>query len=196
MTLNTTSELEINPGIVKRNGSEVFTSEIRDFQAFAKALYVQFHIEYPKFYKMDSLCKLAFLGAELLLEENKLHGETAILLGTRSGSLFTDQKFQESIRDRQNYFPSPAVFVYTLPNIMLGEICIRHGITGENSCFMMENFDPDFFQFYVENLLEKDSYANCIAGWVDFQPDYYKAQLCLIGSQTGSVGNNVFANFD
>lgn len=190
------SEIEIGPGIVKREGKEVFTSEIRDFQAFAKALYVQLDIEYPKFFKIDSLCKLAFLGAELLLKGNKLQGETAIVLGTRRGSLFTDQKFQESIGDRQNYFPSPAVFVYTLPNIMLGEICIRHGITGENSCFIMENFDPEFFQTYVENLLEKDSYVNCIAGWVDFHPDFYKAQLGLFGLQSGSVGNNVFAIFE
>ncbi len=190
------AEIEIVPGMVKRNGSEVFNAEHTEFHHFAKALYTNLNPGYPKFFKMDALCKLAFLGAEFLLAGKKLHGETAIILGNRHGSIDTDSRHRESIMDRKNYFPSPAVFVYTLPNIMLGEICIRHGITGENSCFLMNAFDPDFFHTYAGNLLTRDGYAECIVGWVDFEPDSYKAHLALIASGDTASGPNVFANFE
>lgn len=196
MGMKVIAEIEILPGTVKNNGVEVFSSGSTDFHHFAKAFYGHIAPEYPKFFKMDDLCKLAFLGAELLLEGTRLADDTAIVLGNRHGSLFTDSRHQKSISDRQNYYPSPAVFVYTLPNIMLGEICIRHGITGENSCFLMEAFDPEFFHTYLGNLFAFDGYAQCIAGWVDFHPEFYKAHLYLVIPDAETDGANVFANFE
>jgi hypothetical protein len=41
-----------------------------NFATFIKALYKKETISYPKFYKMDNLSKLGFLGAEMLLRDN------------------------------------------------------------------------------------------------------------------------------
>src|SRR5688572_4494681 len=102
------------------NGEIVFSTEHDLFTAFSKKAYQHFEINYPKFFKMDNLSKLAFLAAELLLKDNKKGGEennTALVFANKSSSLDTDVKHQNSIADVDNYYPSPAVFVYTLPNI-------------------------------------------------------------------------------
>ena len=42
-------------------------------------------------------------------------------------------RFQETIQHADSYYPSPALFVYTLPNIVTGEIAIRNKYYGETS---------------------------------------------------------------
>jgi 3-oxoacyl-(acyl-carrier-protein) synthase len=118
------------------NGSIVIKKEVVDPSEFLKSSYRELKISYPKFFKMDNLCKLAFLSAEVLLKDAGLSSrytpaETGLIIQNASSSLETDEKHQESISDRGNYFPSPSVFVYTLPNIMTGEIAIRHKIKGK-----------------------------------------------------------------
>jgi hypothetical protein len=109
------------------NGSIVFEQPSTDPADFLKSAYRRLNIQYPKFFKMDSLSKLAFLSAEILLKDSDITTSypsemTGIILFNASSSLETDEKHQESIGDRGNYFPSPSVFVYTLANIMTGEI--------------------------------------------------------------------------
>ena len=139
------------------DGETILKIEPTSFSDFSKKAYQNFDINYPKFFKMDGLSKLAFLGSELLLK--KEIGETkenniALVFSNKSSSLDTDAKYQKSISDKENYFPSPAVFVYTLPNICLGEICIRHQLRSENSFFIFEAFNPAFMMNYSNILLE------------------------------------------
>ena len=63
---------------------------------------------------------------------------------------------------------------------MLGEICIRHQITGENSCFLMQQPNGAFLYQYVRELFEQEGYQYCITGWVDYHPDHYCARLFLV----------------
>ena len=49
------------------NGSFAFEMLGGDFATFAKGAYKHLGIDYPKFFKMDALSKLAFLGMEYLL---------------------------------------------------------------------------------------------------------------------------------
>ncbi len=99
---------------------------------FFTAAYRYFNISYAKFFKMDNLCKLGFLASELLLRKRKNISEkypgdeVGILLSNAGSSIDTDRNHQKSISERDEYFPSPSVFVYTLANIVIGEICIRH----------------------------------------------------------------------
>src|SRR5690606_41290579 len=97
---------------------------------------------------MDALSKLAFMASEMVLrdEENK---NTALVFANRSSSLDTDMKYQESISSAENYFPSPAVFVYTLPNICLGEISIRHQLQTENAFLVTINIYEDSLNSYT-----------------------------------------------
>lgn len=115
-----------------------------DFVQFIKSVYKHYKISFPKFYKMDNLSKLAFITSELLLmgidiKERFEPIDLGIVLINSSSTLDTDDRYFKTITDKSNYFPSPAVFVYTLPNIMVGEISIRNKIMGENITFVAEN---------------------------------------------------------
>lgn len=171
------------------DGKELFTSDSEDFSTFSKEAYKHFGTDYPKFFKMDNLSKLAFLGAEILLK-NQSDNDIALVLANRSSSLDTDYKYQQSIADQENYYPSPAVFVYTLPNICIGEISIRHKLYSENSFFIFEAFNPEFLMNYSEYLLKSGKSKKVLWGWVEYFQQEYKAFMCLI-SENGTQKHDI-----
>ena len=143
------------------------------FPDFIKQVYKEFDIAYPKFFKMDNLCKIGFAAAEIALKKTGIlhrykEDEIAIIFQNGSSSIDTDTDYQQTISDRDNYFPSPGLFVYTLPNILIGEICIRNHLTGENTLFVSEKPDLPFLHKYAESLLLSGKTKACIMGWVDF----------------------------
>lgn len=168
------------------DGTSIFKLEPTTFSDFSKQAYQNFEINYSKFFKMDSLSKLAFLGAELLLK-NEINSEKenniALVFANNSSSLDTDVKYQNSIYDAENYFPSPAVFVYTLPNICLGEISIRHQLKSENSFFIFDEFKPAFMTNYAKVLLDSNKADKVLCGWVEYFEEEYKAFLYLVGKE-------------
>ncbi|MBO7506731.1 MAG: hypothetical protein J6T67_05045, partial [Paludibacteraceae bacterium] len=137
-------------------------------------IYYSLGFQYPKFFKMDNLCKAGFLGAELLMgklgltpEEPKRNWSVALM--SRSGSLDDDQTYQQTIQSADNYFPSPAVFVYTLSNIVTGEIAIRHKIMGESTCYVTKSFDPKTAIALSEcAFLPEKEVDNQIFGWCEY----------------------------
>ncbi|PWB25242.1 3-oxoacyl-ACP synthase [Flavobacterium sp. HTF] len=196
MTQNKTyiqSYITIQNNEIVLNGTSVFKIEPTDFADFSKQAYRNFEIQYPKFFKMDALSKLAFLGSELLLSpitSNEEENNIALVLANKSSSLDTDIKHQESISDKENYFPSPAVFVYTLPNICLGEISIRHQLKSENSFFIFDVLNAEFLSKYSEILLNTNKADSVLCGWVEYFNENYKAFLCLISKdQNGKYKN-------
>jgi hypothetical protein len=180
------------------NNDLVFTDENAvNPLGFMKNAYKYFQINYPKFFKMDNLSKLGFLTAEALINKSNVIPldveETGIIVFNSSSSLDTDKTYNDTIKDSDNYFPSPAIFVYTLPNIVIGEICIRHKITGENTFFISEKFDPDLIFNYVSGLFESNKVERCITGWVDFLSDKYESVLYFIEKDTnGKNGSSIF----
>ena len=95
---NIQSYIIIQNNEIVLNGTSVFKIEPTNFGDFSKQAYRNFDIQYPKFFKMDTLSKLAFLGSELLLspitsteEENNI----ALVLANKSSSLDTDVKYQK-----------------------------------------------------------------------------------------------------
>jgi hypothetical protein len=150
-------------------------------EEFLNALYTHFAISYPKFHKMDQLCKLGLLATELLLRDtghSKKYGdtETGLVLSNANSSLDVDLKFAKTIQTGA----SPALFVYTLPNIVIGEISIRWHFKGENAFFVFRQFDGNFIEKYVNSLFENKLIKNCICGWVDFLKEEYRALLFLV----------------
>lgn len=178
---------------IYKNGNSILRNDNLPFDEFALKLYKQFEIGYSKYHKMDNLCKLAILTSEFLLDNGQLlqdvpSEEIAIILGNSSSSIVSDTIHQQSIEE----LPSPAVFVYTLPNIMIGEMCIKYKITGENSCFEMVDFDEEFLYQYVKYLFEKENYKYCVTGYVDFDLDNFQAHLFLITNKN----KNTIRTFD
>ena len=67
-----------------------------------------------------------------------------MLLANAASSLHTDIRHQQLIDREGDQAASPAVFVYTLPNVVSGEICIRHKIQGGKSPFCItEAYQPE-----------------------------------------------------
>jgi hypothetical protein len=194
MMLNITNYINIKDNVVKITGKNEFSVEQNlPFKEFAKACYKNYEIGYSKFYKMDKLSKLGFLASEILLQGNKLSDynseDIALILANSSSSLNNDKRYQQSI----NEIPSPSIFVYTLPNIVIGEICIKNNIKGEAAFFLQEAFDTKFIKNYVEALLTSGAAKACITGWVEIDmEDNYNAILYLIENrETGITFNEL-----
>jgi hypothetical protein len=170
------------------NGLTAFEQpEATDVSLFLKEAFKHFNCNYAKFYKMDALSKLAFLAAEFCITDNITGGgysaeQLAVILFNASSSLNTDVSFHNSIIDDADFFPSPAVFVYTLPNIMAGEICIRHKIMGESTVFIQKEFDPASMVQMVQSILRKETTQACLTGWVELDKDTkrYDARLFFV----------------
>jgi hypothetical protein len=69
--------------------------------------------------------------------------------------------------------------VYTLPNIVMGEIAIRHGFKGENTFFVSDNFDTELMSAYPAWLLAETPLQACICGWVEVMAQEYEVVLFL-----------------
>ncbi len=176
------------------NNKEIFSQDFEKSSEFLKAVYRKLHLSYPKFFKMDNLAKLGLLSAELLLQDTDIiqkykSEKTGIILLNSSSSLETDEKHQETIDDRAKYFPSPSVFVYTLANIMAGEMAIRHKLRGENSVFIFEKPDPEFIHSYVTELFALDKVECVLSGWVECYHERLESCLFLVERDPGLISS-------
>jgi hypothetical protein len=167
----------------------IFSDDISDLKSFLKLVYKKLEIKYSKFFKMDNLCKLAFLSAEIILNDSEILKEernVALVFSNRASSLDTDRKHQEAINDKDNYYPSPAVFVYTLPNITMGEISIKNELQSENAFFVFENYNAHFHQIYESSLIHNEKSKAVLGGWINVDGDDYEAFLYLV-SENGEL---------
>jgi hypothetical protein len=185
------------------NGETIYSIEDPlTFNDFIKTAFRSQQIIYPKFFKMDNLSKLGFLTNELLLKKSNIkeykENEIAVIIFNSSSSLDTDMDYYETIKDKSNYYPNPSLFVYTLPNIMIGEICIRNGFKGENMLLISQQFNPNLLTATVNDLLNNNKAKCCVTGWVEFrrnndntffQNPFYESFLCLIekNKTTGKI---------
>lgn len=168
----------INEKAAYKNGEEIFSST--DKKNFLSSLYQAFNWQYPRFFKMDNLSRLGWAAAELLLEGWDAAAyqpqEVAVVLSNANSSLDTDYRYTQTTKD----IPSPGIFVYTLPNIVIGEICIRHRFKGENAFFLSAGFDAALHARYVACVLDAGVARACITGWVEWLGESFKAALFLI----------------
>ncbi len=150
--------------------------------ALLTEVYKRYIGDYPKYYKMDVLCRLGFVASELLLRRcDEREDETAIILFNHSSSIQADKNYQTSIADPDNYFPSPSAFVYTLPNIVTGEIAIRHHIQGETSFYILQEKDEQMMEKMIEASFADPGTRRILCGWIDAEDDdHFEAELKAI----------------
>ena len=138
---------------------------------------------YPKFYKMDILSRLAFVTTELLRKgpHTTDNGQqTPIILFNHSSSVVADRQFLDTIKDAEDFFPSPSVFVYTLPNITTGEVAIRHHLCGETSFYILPDKDEALMKQILEASLAGTSATSVISGWIDAESETsYECELSV-----------------
>lgn len=167
--------------MVRKNNVKVFENNDADPAAFLLSVYRYFQLNYPKYYKMDNLSKLGWLASEILLRDNFSKErykpeEIGVILMNANSSLDNDLKYFETTK----VIASPSLFVYTLPNIVIGEICIRNNFKGEQAFFVTEYFDAGFVEQYVSNLLNNNLIRACVCGWADVLEQEYKTVLFLV----------------
>src|SRR5438105_2288893 len=103
-----TSYCKVRSGKVEVNNAVSFTNTETIWAVdFLKSAYKHLQMAYPKFYKMDSLCKLAFISSEVLLKENKITNkykpeDIAIIIANIASSLEIDTEHQSTISDKNN----------------------------------------------------------------------------------------------
>ena len=155
-------------------------------------LYRRYVGDYPKFFKMDTLSRLGFIAAEMLLKHSEFRiliprerlfqnsdrfSDAAVILANKSASIKNDTEYLATISNG-NYYPSPALFVYTLPNIVTGEIAIRHHIQGETAFYILEK--PEQLEPIIKSQITNHK-SPILYGWCECsEPNRYYAKLQII----------------
>lgn len=170
---------------------ELGKQEGLEHHSLLTSLYKQMIGDYPRFYKMDGLSRLGFVASEILLnaekeeteeerkeEEIKNLEERAIIFFNHSSSIASDRNYKESINDKDNYFPSPSIFVYTLPNIVTGEIAIRNHFQGETSFFILPDKDEKMMEEILQASCRDAQSKSFLTGWIDYEDErHFEADL-------------------
>ncbi|MDD5862056.1 MAG: beta-ketoacyl synthase N-terminal-like domain-containing protein [Prevotella sp.] len=146
--------------------------------------------DYPKYYKMDLLSKLGFVASELLLKQigeerpAEEREDRAVILFNRSGSIHADRRYVATISDADNYYPSPLLFVYTLPNIVTGEIAIRNHYHGETSFYILPGKDEALMDQILRAAFLDGKTTSILTGWLDAEDEqHYEADLKIIKNE-------------
>ena len=151
-------------------------------------IYRKYVGDYPKYHKMDALSRLAFLATELLLSRGDVpqDSERATILFNRTSSVVADRCHLGSIAKPGEFYPSPSVFLGTLPNIATGEIAIRHGYTGETSLYITDFRDEALMKKVVSSSFSLGGFRSLICGFVDCdRGDSFEADLKILVKNIG-----------
>ena len=123
-----------------------------------------------RYYKMDLFSRLAYVGTTLLAKDTlgDCPGEeVALFIFTLNGSVLADRKHLSTFSDPDTFYPSPAVFINTLPNVVLGEIAVKNNIKGETTLVLLPDRDEATIQRIIEATLSATKPAVMLYGWVD-----------------------------
>jgi 3-oxoacyl-[acyl-carrier-protein] synthase-1 len=186
MDLEIVSHCRITDKALSLNGNiiPVVYSEERKTSRL-DAIYRTLGIEYPKFFKMDNLCKAGFLAAELVCnhvhwDRDRCNRDAAIVCFNSSSSLDDDTIYQKTICDKENYYPSPSVFVYTLANIVAGEIAIRNKIMGETAFYITENFSAQQMCDAITDVFNDHSVDKLLCSWTEYYHNHCDVLMMYI----------------
>jgi len=173
----TTNEVKVDGKVLNHN---------EEGAALLTELYRAHVGDYPKFFKMDTLSKLGFVASELLLQAEDAprfepREDRAVIFFNRNASLQADTTYQATIQGPENFFPSPAAFVYTLPNIVTGEIAIRNKYFGETSFIVLDEKDEKIMARELQNAFQEPMTKSILGGWLDCSDEnHFEANLFLI----------------
>lgn len=179
-------EIEITPESVLLDGRSLALEGTGE--CLLTELYRRYVGDYPKFYKMDTLSRLGFVASELLLQREMEdegcvrfapRADRAVIMANRSASIKNDRDYEATISG-DTYYPSPALFVYTLPNIVTGEIAIRNHYMAETAFYILETparLEPIVASTFAAN----PALQSAIAGWCECsEANRYYAKIQII----------------
>ena len=104
-----------------------------------------------------------------------------------AASLDDDRAYQDTIQGTENYFPSPSVFVYTLANIVAGEMAIKYKLRGETSFYISQHFDKEKLKKAVSDVFAQTKATHLLAGWVDYDNGHCDVQMAVYETENGKL---------
>lgn len=183
-TYNTGDSVEITPCDIYVNGKRLDTEgRGKDMLRYTYKRYVD---DYPKYFKMDLLCQIGFVATELLLqtegqERFRDRKDRAVVLFNASSSYVSDFEYQRSISSVEGFYPSPSAFIYTLPNIVTGEIAIRNKFHSETSFFILGHKDEEIMTKILCSTFEDREINSILTGWINaYDNNNFEAEIKLI----------------
>lgn len=174
-----THSIEIEPHRLVIDGSEEPLPQTEG--SLLTALYRERVGGYPRFHKMDGMSQLGWLAAELLIRAEGREpkgGERGVIICTHLATEATDRQYQATITEKE-YYPSPSLFVYTLPNIVTGEIAIRHKYHGESACYVLGEENEQMIHLLMRTALTDSGMGSVIGGWADYA-DHHHFRLRMV----------------
>lgn len=173
---------DVSASIVEAGSVEILKSE-SPFAEFIRSEYKTLGETNLKFFKMDNLSKLGYVASCKLMSEITLEypmDRIGIVLANRNSSLDTDLNHQNILDQHMPEGVSPAVFVYTLANIVAAEIAIRQKFQGELMMFVSEHKEMCFLKEYSHGLINDNRCDAVVYGWCDLLDENYNTELKLI----------------
>ncbi|MDO4190792.1 MAG: beta-ketoacyl synthase N-terminal-like domain-containing protein [Bacteroidales bacterium] len=161
--------IKITTHSVEIDGQQLTTTD--SGKTMLTALYKTHVGNYPRYYKMDGLARLGFLASELLLKDMSNDTHCAVVFFNKYASLNADRAFLHTISDANNFFPSPSEFVYTLANIVNGEIAIRHHLQEETCFYVLPEHDEQTMDNIATATLADTETDHLLYGWLEYTDD-------------------------
>ncbi len=126
--------------------------------------------------RMPGLCKYGLASVEIALKKSGLKkkikehpASCGVVISSLTGSMESDADYYAELLKKGVEYASPMKFTYTLPNIVMGEICIFYGIKGENLC-VADNGSGLCAVLESYNKLKHGYCDICIAGYYEHNP--------------------------
>lgn len=142
--------------------------------ALVTEIFKKYLADGSRFFKMDLYSRLAYVGTTLLAKdalEDAGSEDRALVIFTQNGSVLADRKHLSTFSHPDEFFPSPAVFINTLPNVVLGEIAVKNSIKGETTLVLLSDRDETAMQRIIEATVAATRPSVLICGWVDCDAD-------------------------
>lgn len=178
--------VHITPHDVTIDGEKIDVGGECEGQALLTALYRARVADYPKYFKMDAMCRLGFIASELLLQaEGKPRftprDDRAVVLFNNTSSVCSDRKYAATAAADGGQYASPSLFVCTLPNIVTGEIAIRNAYRGETSFYILQSDNRARTDAIIRATLADGHTHSLLTGWIDCPDDNrFEARLSIV----------------
>ena len=155
-----------------------------DFDSVIRSIYKELEMKDIKFFKMDNMSKAGVIATASLLkdfitDEGKNPFDYGFFIANSSSSLDTDIRHQNEILTKGDTNVSPAIFVYTLPNILMGESAIRFKFQGENTFFVTTQERKSEMMEELMLLAQDTLLKVAVIGWCDVFEGRYDIDLKL-----------------
>ena len=140
-----------------------------------------------RFYKMDTFSKLVYVTAALLVkDELPPHNpeDVSMLVFNKTSSILADRQHLATFRNSDGFYPSPSVFINTLPNVVMGELAVQYGIKGETSFIILPERDDVLIRDITDSVISDSPTRYIITGWADASAENdYEAEFELLKTQ-------------